>query len=649
MEWKIRKSGGLIMRFYCNQKEEEIISVDALEAVLAERGHELVKSDKEAQIIIEPQQREQAGYAIKKEGKQVVLSYKEQVQFFRGLGQLLAHLEEQTFEKENNQVIGFNGAMYDCSRNGVLKVETIKKYIRLHALLGLNQMMLYTEETYEIEGYPYFGALRGRYTKEEIRECVAYGEMFGVELVPCIQTLAHLRTVLRWPKMAEYRDNDDILIAEEEKTYELIDSMLRSVRTMYKTNRIHLGMDEAFYLGYGAYRLKHGIVEQGQLIKRHLDKVMELCEKHGLEPMIWSDMFFVSGGNGGYYSVPRDHEWAENEKPDKRVSLVYWDYYAHDEEQYDRMSDLHKKLTDRIYFAGGGWTWNGMSPNYSQALEATKVGMGVMRQKGIVNSIYTLWHDNGAETPDATAIPMLAYYSNQVYGEELDEKEMEQWFRGITGESYQTMLLFDKMDFVPYAEKNNHGFANASKTSFYQDPLLGIFDKQFEGKGFSSHYKEVSKLLEQAKKENQKTNSLCGIASLYEYYQKFAEILSVKSELGIQIRAAYLEGDREALQQFVTNQLPSLQEQVATLLEMRRNIWFKEYKANGFEVIDIRFSGVIARLKSTALRLNDYLNGNVEQLEELEEERVYYLEEENKIPNCNLWEYIASASNIKDV
>lgn len=45
--------------------------------------------------------------------------------------------------------------MLDCSRNSVLNVETIKKYIRLQASLGMNTMMLYTEDTYEVPEYPY--------------------------------------------------------------------------------------------------------------------------------------------------------------------------------------------------------------------------------------------------------------------------------------------------------------------------------------------------------------------------------------------------------------------------------------------------------------------------------------------------------------
>ena len=638
------------MKFYLEAQEDGLITKVSVQEILEERGHDLVEEKEQADIILFPSQEKKRGYGIKKEKRQAFITYEEKVQFFRALGHLLAHLAEENFELENDRELGNHGAMFDCSRNGVLKVDRIKQYIRFHSLLGLNQMMLYTEDTYEIKDYPYFGALRGRYKQEEIKECVAYGEIFGVELVPCIQTLAHLRTVLRWPAMMEYQDDEDILIVEEEKTYELIDSMLKSIRSMYKTNKIHIGMDEAFYLGFGNYRKKHGIVNQEKIIKKHLDKVMKLCKKYEFEPMIWSDMFFASVNEGNYYSMPKEHEWKEEEKPNKDVSLVYWDYYAHDKEQYERMITLHKKLTDHIYFAGGGWTWNGIAPNYSQALEATKISMEVMRNEGINRSIYTLWMDNGAETPSLVSILPLAFYSNEVYKESMTKQEMETWFFALTKESYESMLLLDKMDCIVGTEENNHGFSNPSKLIFYADPLLGIFDKQFEKKQLKAYYEQLALQLEQVKNEKEKQDACYEMTLIYDYYATLAKVLSVKCELGIELQKFYLAKEKERLNVYIDDDLPALIQEVKRLLELRRKIWFQEYKANGFEVLDIRFSGVIARLESTIIRLNQYVNGEVAQLEELEEERLLYLEgEENKVPRCNLWEYIASASNIRGV
>ena len=119
----------------------------------------------------------------------------------------IAHARDCEFYREFAKLIGGEtdireervcdsiGVMLDCSRNAVLKVPTVKKYIRLLACMGYDTLMLYTEDTYEIDGEPYFGYLRGRYSKSEIREIDSYARIFGIELVPCIQTLAHMNSI----------------------------------------------------------------------------------------------------------------------------------------------------------------------------------------------------------------------------------------------------------------------------------------------------------------------------------------------------------------------------------------------------------------------------------------------------------------------
>ena len=58
----------------------------------------------------------------------------------------------------------FFGCMLDCSRNAVMTVDSVKRWIDITSDLGYNMLMLYTEDTYEIKNQPYFGYLRGRYT-----------------------------------------------------------------------------------------------------------------------------------------------------------------------------------------------------------------------------------------------------------------------------------------------------------------------------------------------------------------------------------------------------------------------------------------------------------------------------------------------------
>ena len=102
------------------------------------------------------------------------------------------------YQEENSMNFKHLGVMLDCSRNAVMNVTSVKKYIDILERLGYNTLMLYTEDTYEVDNQPYFGYLRGRYTQKEMQEIDAYAVAHNVELIPCIQTLAHLNAAVRW-------------------------------------------------------------------------------------------------------------------------------------------------------------------------------------------------------------------------------------------------------------------------------------------------------------------------------------------------------------------------------------------------------------------------------------------------------------------
>ena len=129
------------------------------------------------------------------------------------------------------------GVMLDCSRNAVPNMQSAKYFIDCLEKMGYNTLMYYTEDTYEVEDEPYFGYLRGRFTTEELRELDAYSEAHGIELVPCVQTLAHLRTAFRWSAYTPINDTADILLMDDERTYLLIENIFRSLRACLRPTR----------------------------------------------------------------------------------------------------------------------------------------------------------------------------------------------------------------------------------------------------------------------------------------------------------------------------------------------------------------------------------------------------------------------------
>ena len=66
------------------------------------------------------------------------------------------------------------GLMVDCSRNAVMNLTALKRFVKVISALGYDTLMLYTEDTYEVDGEPYFGHQRGRFSKAELKEADAF-------------------------------------------------------------------------------------------------------------------------------------------------------------------------------------------------------------------------------------------------------------------------------------------------------------------------------------------------------------------------------------------------------------------------------------------------------------------------------------------
>ena len=178
------------------------------------------------------------------------------------------------------------GVMIDCSRDAVPSVAGLKKFFDIISKMGYNCAMLYTEDTYEVKGEPLFGYKRGRYTAAELREIDEYAASVGIEVIPCIQTLAHLNAIFRWREYEKIKDIDDILAPDLERTYGLIENMLASVSENIKSRKLHIGMDEAHNIGLGKYLDRNGPCNRYDILLGHLGRVCEMAKKYGYEVLM---------------------------------------------------------------------------------------------------------------------------------------------------------------------------------------------------------------------------------------------------------------------------------------------------------------------------------------------------------------------------
>ena len=574
-----------------------------------------------------------------------VLEYSGRSALIRGISLLLRHAPKgNSFDVREEPAFDTLGTMVDMSRNAVMKPSEVKRLIRISALLGFNAMMLYTEDTYEIPEEPYFGHLRGRYTIEELRDIDAYAEKLGVEMIPCIQTLAHLEKAMSWPVYSALRDWDNILNTADDRTYVLIERMVKAASESFRSRKIDIGMDEAYMLGRGRYLDLKGFRDSSDIMREHLERVVEICRKYGFEPRMWSDMFFRMCTDDGQYYSESCHvtEKVVNAVPED-VTLIYWDYYGADRSRYDRMMESHLKFRNPIAFAGGTSSWYGLVPLNTMSVNFARAAMESARDHGIREVYVTMWGDGGGTCSEFAVLPTLVCYGENCWNGRTDEENLREALAAAARCDYDSFLAFEQLTDVYH--KDDFGLSGLNPTRFmlFQDPLQGRYDAHVPEGANLFFASEKARLIEE--RDAHRGN----FSYIYDTFIALADALSVKAELGCRLKKAYDEKDSACLRALSEQAIPEAAEKIRTLHRTLSRQWLRENKAFGLEVQDIRFGGLIARMERAAETVGDYLAGRIERIEELEEPRIPF------DPACtdgtpgnayagNDWQKIVSAS-----
>lgn len=546
----------------------------------------------------------------------------------------------------------FFGCMLDCSRNAVMTVDSIKKWIDISSDIGYNMLMLYTEDTYEIKSQPYFGYGRGRYSVAELKELNCYAKSKGIELIPCIQTLAHLNQIVRWPAYAEHIDQKDILLVGDDEVYNLIEDMFDTVCDCYSSEYIHVGMDEAHGLGRGKYYDIHGDNNGSQILIDHLKRVSEIGKKHGKKLCIWADMFYRLIAGGKYNDLPAEIDKSICDQIPDNVELVYWDYYSTTVDRYDKRIKSHNRIKDGTWFAGAFRSWWGFAPHNAYSIKATAAAVTACRNNNVKDMMFTIWGDDGAECSKFSLLPSLFYTSELIKGNN-DDTDIKLKFEKKFGISFDDFMLLD-LPFSPNGERVSNGICdrtryngddsglfNSEKYLLYNDIFTGLLDSTLMGnerEGFKKCAEKLHRL------EN---NTEWGY--LFRSEAALCEVLSIKCDLGQKTRKAYASGNKVEISDLLKD-YDELLYKLDAFYNAYREQWYAENKGQGFEVQDIRLGGLKQRTAHCKKMLEDYISGKTDKIDELEEKLLDYKgageELQGKPVMENHWGRIVSANLI---
>lgn len=551
-------------------------------------------------------------------GNAATIRYSTPAQAGRALGALLSGLVTPQHPYFDTTPFTTLGIMLDCSRNAVMTVEHLKIWMRRLALLGYNMVMLYTEDTYELPGEPWFGYQRGAYAKAELKAIDDYAAQLNIEVIPCIQTLGHLAQILRHSAYAAIKDTPKVMLVGEPKTYKLIEKMIRHWSEICRTRRIHIGMDETHDLGRGRYMDLHGYKRGFDLFNGHLAKVIQICSKYGMKPMIWSDMYFRLGSKTqNYYDpaavIPKD----VIRKIPHEAELVYWDYYHADKAFYLDWIQRHRDMGKEPLMGSGIWTWN----KYWHDHRLTQANAGpcieACYEAKLREIFFTQWGDNGAFCDHDSAFAGMVWCADKSYGiKQPSPPDLEKRFAAVCGGSYRAHILAgDLHGGIGSLPREAFRRSGGLQPNMWDDPFFETYFRTFAkdsprhmaalGGGFSALARKLK-----AHVRDRETGDL-------GHAYKTARAFALRYAFAADLLAAYRKHDKRALQK-LRARIPEVVAGVRAMENSFRRMWLKHNKPEGLETIQERFGMLAARYREMKVRLTEYIKCRVRNIPELD-------------------------------
>ena len=540
-------------------------------------------------------------------------------------------------------------AMLDVSRNGVYTLPALKTFLCQLAMMGYTACYLYMEDTYELPGYPYFGYRRGRYSVEEQKELDRFAQLVGIELIPGIQTLAHLRTAIRWEYMQPMRDTIDNLMVGHPETEALVEAMIAHFSNTFQSRRIHLGMDEAVSLGTGRYLRSNGYRDHREILMEHLHTVCRLCDKYGMQPMIWDDMLFRDRTPlMNYYGDSAPVSAKEAARYPENLTFVYWDYYHDSQEEYE--AQIRRRGNLKTAFAGGVWKWGGWVPNFTKSFRDAMAAAEACCRQGVQQILVTLWGDDGDETPLAAVLPGLALYGLLRFGSAVP-RQTEPFCRLFTDAPLAAYELMEKLDLIPGMPAENLEALIPHKLLLYGDMASELFQPSLtsDAQGLTNYYESLAAQYAACEQQTH-CEELRRILRMYQY---LAQVLAIRCTAAAALQAAGdMPNGRVGKKRMLASaeaHLSEMKNRVERLHEQAVEVWSQERKGQGMEVLDLRLGGVAARCRALCKRIELYTAGRIDSLSELDERFLPYkglLAQDGHTPGREAYGEIVTANTL---
>lgn len=553
--------------------------------------------------------------SVKLNDKEGSIVYSKKVEFFRAL----SYIEQYgtSCDVEESAKLQNVGVMLDLTLNGVMTPEALARYFSKMALMGLNTAVI--KQLMEVESYPLYGYLRGRYTPEEMKQIDDYAYALGIEVIPGIDTLAHLECEISWPAMGGLADSKGVLCVGEENTYKFIEDCLKALTAPYRSNRVFIGLDETLRIGRGKYLRKHGFKETADIISEHVENMRPIFDRLGIKPMMWSDIYLDKPDSQAVIASAKsmDIMYKADNSADTKVEL-----------------DVLKKFSSNVMYVGESCFKYSVVPRYDITVNSAASDLAECINSGVKEAVALMSCEDGAEAEYFAGLYLLQVYAETAYTGEYNEEKAKARFAACAGADADAFLGLNEFDTLGGVS------GNPCKFLLYQDPIIPMFEKDCEGYKFSELYSELQTKCAAWREENP------AFAVMFDFYEKLAAMLSAKCKWHEAAGNVVRSKDRAAAKELAMT-APAIITSMNELRQSWRNMWYETRKIAGFEVVDVRLGGVTQRMSSAGRRMKMFADGAVDDIEELSAAKLPYATfKDGTIGRVDIWKDISTSANL---
>ncbi len=275
----------------------------------------------------------------------------------------------------------YRGTQVDMSRGPVLKLPYLKRIVRTAAEFKMNELYLYLEDTFRLEGQPLVGLLSDTLTRNDWKELVAYAGRYHVDLIPATEACGHLHKVLRFEQYGALgeRLHGHTLAPGDPQALAFLDNMYGQMAGVFPAAFYHIGCDETSELGLGRSAERVRQEGYGEVYVDHLIKAGEIARRYGKQVMFWGDMAVA-------------HPEMISRLP-KDFIVASWEYDVHP--SYDRWLKPFAGTGLRVIVCPWAGNSSLIMTDYAAAAANIEGFLTDGKNAGAMGAEITVWNDDG--------------------------------------------------------------------------------------------------------------------------------------------------------------------------------------------------------------------------------------------------------------